>query len=163
MSDIFLSYKIMLLLTVIFHPKECYRYLAFYCSLVYFIIGNIKLYWFYSDNTWFLWQMLSELLVVGLFYYFTQGITRWVAILTLLLLVFLNLHQYYGWYKGSLFYDSFLPTVDYIYWNRWGFEVILFTLWFREEVFTCIKKRWTFENLTMVYIIGWIVYLAGNY
>lgn len=163
MDDVFLSYKVMLILTVMFHPKGCYRKLAFLCSLVYFIIGNIKLYWFSYDNTWYLWQTVSELAIILCVIMYTSGFARLVILLTLILLVGLNLHQYLGWYKGDIFYDSFLYTSDYIYWNKWGFEVILLMLWMKEEVFSAIRARWTVNNVIMVYVIGWIVYLAGNY
>lgn len=163
MGDWSLIYKLSLLLTVIFHPNFEVRRYAFYFLLVWSILGVLRNY-LVVGQSWFLYQTFYELLFIGMaFVLLTNCTSRRVIILQGFLLLLLNLHQYLGWHKGSIFYDSFLSTHDYIYWNKWGFEIILLMLWMKEEVFSAIKSRWTVNNVIMVYIIGWIVYLAGNY
>lgn len=168
------SYKFFLLLTVIFHPQECVRKYGFYASVALFIFGVMKEYysswvWVISDelsikNNWFLLSSVCELfMIISCLRLLSSGWQRTVIATQGLVFLLLNLHQYLGWYKGDIFYDSFLSTSDYIYWNKWGFEVILLMLWMKEEVFSAIRARWTVNNVIMIYVVGWIVYLAGNY
>ena len=164
MEDWSLIYKVSFLATSIFHPSFRVRVFSFYFMLLWFVLGLIRNYLF-GDMNWFLYQAGYEtiLLIVLPCLIFTNSWQTKVIYTIGISLVLLNLHQYLGWYKGDIFYDSFLSTSDYIYWNKWGFEVILLMLWMKEEVFSATRSRWTVNNVIMVYVIGWIVYLAGNY
>lgn len=163
MEDWSLVYKLSLLLTAIFHPNMNVRKFSLLYVAIWFILGNVRDS-LNLTNSWFLYQACYEVLfMVIVLKLLGNNISTRVIVLQGFLLVGLNLHQYLGWYKGDIFYDSFLSTSDYIYWNKWGFEVILLMLWMKEEVFSAIRARWTVNNVIMVYVIGWIVYLAGNY
>lgn len=163
-EDWSLIYKISFLVTAIYHPVNKVRIYSFYFMILWLLLGVVRNLLGLSSG-WFIYQASYELLLLIILPILLMG-KSWqtnIIILVGVLSVLLNLHQYFGWHKGSIFYDSFLSTQDYIYWNKWGFEIILLMLWMKEEVFSAIKSRWTVNNVIMVYIIGWIVYLAGNY
>lgn len=162
-EDWSLVYKISLLVTIVFHPNHRSRVYSFYYLLAWTILGLVRNCLPLTQG-WFLYQTGYEIILILIAMLFLPK--NWqtkIIIAHSVMLILLNLHQYFGWYKGSIFYDSFLSTQDYIYWNKWGFEIILLMLWMKEEVFSAIKSRWTVNNVIMVYIIGWVVYLAGNY
>lgn len=151
-------YKLLFLVTVIFHPSLEVRKFAFWFSISWVVTGFMKEYYL-DGKYWFMMQSVHELitiLIVGRLFS-CHPIMKFVITVQATGLLLLNIYQF------QTITDWFMEPADYIWWNMIGFELILLSLWFREEVFICIKKRWTFENLTMVYIVGWIVYLAGNY
>lgn len=162
MEDWSLIYKLSFVLTVIFHPDFTIRKFSFYLLIWWYLLGNIANCC--EANLGYLTQTYYEFGVILLTYLFIKGkYVRYIIVGQSLILLLLNIHQYLGWYEGSIFYSSFLSTQDYIYWNKWGFELMLFALWFNQEIFSCIKKRWTPNNVIMAYTIGWVVFLSGNY
>lgn len=151
-------YKMLMVMTMMFHPSINVRKFSAYFFLSWITTGFLKEYYL-DGKYWFMMQSVHELITILIAgrLFSCHPIMRFAITVQAVGLFLVNVYQF------QTITDWFMKPADYVWWNMVGFEVILFTLWFREEVFTCIKKRWTFENLTMVYIIGWIVCLAGNY
>jgi hypothetical protein len=151
-------YKLILVGTVVFHPNPSFRKFSFWFSLSWMITGFIKEYHL-TGSEWFMMQCVHELLtilIVGRFLYNTP-IIAYIITTQAVGFLWLNILQF------QTITSWFMPPIDYIWWNMVGFEVIILSLWFNEEVLVSVKRQWTFENVTMVYIVGWVIYLSGNY
>ena len=153
-----LLYKLILVVTIIFHPNIMFRKFAFWFSISWMVTGFFKEYYL-TGGEWFMMQGVHELITILIAGRLLHNSPLVLYIITSQAMAFLwlNILQF------QTITNWFMPPVDYIWWNMLGFELILVSLWFNEEVLVSVKRQWTFENVTMVYIVGWIIYLAGNY
>ncbi|AHK11425.1 hypothetical protein S140_15 [Shewanella sp. phage 1/40] len=151
-------YKILIIVTIIFHPNMMFRKFAFWFSVSWMITGFFKEYYL-SGSEWFMMQAVHELLTLIITGRLLKEspLVRYIVTIQAVGFLGLNILQF------QTITDWFMPPVDYIWWNMLGFELILLSLWFNTKVLDSIKRQWTFENVTMVYIIGWVIFLAGNY
>jgi hypothetical protein len=151
-------YKLFMVMTAVFHPNVQIRKFCIWFSASWVVTGFTKAYYL-DGGSWFMMQTVHELITILLVISFlsTMKLTKVIILTQAIFFVGLNTLQW------QTLTDWFMPPDRYIWWNMVGFELILFSLWGRHEVLLSIKKHWTFENVTMVYIITLIILLAGNY
>jgi hypothetical protein len=74
-----------------------------------------------------------------------------------------NIWQYYAWEIGDYFSEYYISSPVYISINRMGFEVILATLWVRDNLWTSLQERLNIPNILLFWVLIIISVLSGNY
>ena len=151
-------YKLLLLVTAVFHTSKNIRVFCSYFILSWCITGLLKEHYFDGSN-WFMVQCLHELITLLLAQRLLRPNTAVYYYMHLQALFFLSLNIM----QFQTLSDWFMKPEDYIWWNMIGFELILLSLWWNSEVLSAIKRRWTTHTAILTILASVMIYFAGNY
>jgi hypothetical protein len=150
-------YKLIILVTAVFHPNQNVRKFSVYFILSWCVTGMLKEHYL-DGKYWFMMQAVHELITIILAgRLISVDWSRWVIYSQAVGLLILNIMQF------QTFSDWFMKPEDYIWWNMIGFELILLSLWWNAEVLSAIKRRWDTQTAILTILAGIMIYFAGNY
>jgi hypothetical protein len=150
-------YKLLILLTAIFHPNKDVRKFSVYFILSWCATGILKEHYL-DGKYWFMMQSVHELITILLTVRLISVCwTKYLIFTQAIGLLLLNIIQF------QTFSDWFMKPEDYIWWNMIGFEVILLSLWWNSEVLSAIKRRWDTHTAILTILASVMIYFAGNY